>query len=230
MSETQTPVDEGFMRVFKEMQRKVDDISNGTVGGQQFTTGDLIPSFSPTRAGAVLCDGTIYLDTDPAIGAALAAMLRAAGFSTDATHVQVPDYQGRVIGGVGGSLGSLGVPVGASTVTLTATQSGLPGHSHTMPAATGGPSVASTGAGTAHSHGSPGNPFVTATGGGGQGFGAGSLTTSTTATTATEAAHTHSLQSHTHTLPDTDTVTAAAAASAHTNLQPTLPSYIHIKC
>lgn len=196
--------------------------------GSTFATGDVVGSFAATRAGFLLMDGSAIADaTWPGLCAYIRVNLPA--LVIDGSNVHLPDARGNVLPGADGATFVLGATVGAQTVTLTGLQSGVAAHSHTMPAATGGPSVASTGAGTAHSHPSPGNPFVIAAGGGGQGFTTGSLTTSTTANTGNESAHTHSLQAHTHTLPDTDISGPTNAASAHTNIQPSLPINWFIK-
>lgn len=216
MSETQTPVDEGFMREFKEMQRKLADIGNASVGGASFATGDLIPSAAAIRTGALLCDGSSYLDADyPDLG----ALLRSAGLFSDATHFTTPDYTRRALVGVGGGW-AVGVEVGgAETVTLTAIQSGLPAHAHPAPTITVGNE-------SAHTHGPAG---------GGTGFLVSGLATFNWSTgaglSAGSPATTGAGSSHTHTGTSSAIAanSAAPAASAHTNLQPSVPAYIHIK-
>jgi microcystin-dependent protein len=223
VSETQTPVDEGLLREFREMQRKLADISNAAVSGNTLSTGDLIASAAAVRTGALLCDGTAVSRTDYA---ALFVVIGVTyGVGDGSTTFTLPNYQGYAIGGVGGALGSLGVPVGAATVTLTAAQSGQPG---IAAGTSGAPSTPSTGAGTSHTHGvGAGTQFVEIAGGA-IGFAtvAGALSITQSANTGAEAAHTHSMQAHTHTTP---AVAAAPAASPHSVVQPTLPAFIHIK-
>lgn len=124
-----------------------------------------------------------------------------------------------------GNLYTLLTTGGAASVTLTGAQSGQPAIAGGV---TGGPSVANTSAGTAHSHG-PGSltDFVTLSSGGASGFGAGSFNIASPAATASESAHTHTLSAHTHTTP---AIAAANAASAHSVLNPyvALTPLIHV--
>lgn len=207
MSETQTPANEDFLRDFVELQRKVADISNASVSGNQLATGDVIGTFQATRTGCLLMDGSTIFDTDwPALTAYIRANL--AALIIDGVSVRLPDARGYVLGGAGGSGFVLGTATGVTAVTLTSTQSGQPGIA-----------AGTTGAGSAHSHTVPASfsalTFTWVTSGGGS---SGYLNSGTQATSS-ESAHTHS----------TPAVAAASAAASHTNVQPTLPLNWFIK-
>lgn len=220
MSETQTPSNEDFMRAFVELQRKVADISNASVGGSQFATGDLITSFGTTRAGALFCDGSTIADADyPALGAFIRTNLPAA-YIVDATHVKLPDYRGATIAGADAATFVLGVETGVEAVTLTSTQSGQPGIAASV---TGAPSTPNTSAGSSHLHTYLFPGVITVQAGTGVNVNA---NTGASANSGAEAAHNHTLSAHTHTTP---AVAAANAAAAHSNVQPTLPTNVFIK-
>lgn len=236
MTETQTPVDEGFLRDFKDLQRKVLDISNAAGTGIQLSPGDLVASAADTRNGCLLCDGGAY---DRLTYAGLyAAIAERFGSGDGVSTFNVPDYRGRALVGTGTGTGLTARAVadafGVEAVTLTAAQSGMPAHMHTIAATTGSttPGGGTTGSAGSHNHGtSVGSQFVES-GAGGNFIGTGAtgnigLMTSTD----TEPAHTHSFTgaAHTHTLPDTDTVAAANASAAHSVVQPSLAANIFIK-
>ena len=174
-------------------------------------TGQWWPGQISWTAADVAPEGFLIADGSTFDGARYAALKAALGGSTTLPNLIDCFPVGA------GNLYALLTTGGAASVTLTGAQSGIAAHAHTIGGVTGGPSVASTGAGTAHGHTINGaaNQVVNGSGGsaanittGGGGFAVKSLDT--------EAAHTHSMQSHTHTLPaNTGSVTAANAASAH---------------
>lgn len=97
---------------------------------------------SPT--GWVLCDGSSYLRTGGTYDALFAAIGTTYG-AADGNHFNVPDCRGRVTVGLGtnGDVNALGLNEGSTVGNRrpkhphTVTD---PTHSHTIPAATGGPS------------------------------------------------------------------------------------------
>lgn len=153
-------------------------------------------------AGWLIADGS---DFDGDRYAALAAAL---GSTT------LPDLRNKFPVGAGDTYALL-TTGGAATHTLTGAESGVPAHTH--PGGT-------TGAGSAHSHGSPGNQFALSDNASQVSVGSGlARVTGVTANTATEAAHTHST-------PTVAVNTAANAASPHSVLNPyvALTPLIHI--
>lgn len=84
----------------------------------------------------VLCDGSNYDGTSPTYAALFALIGTTYGNSGGASHFNVPDLRGRTAvmpdGGAGRatSISGLGTVDGASSVTLTAAQSGVPAHTH----------------------------------------------------------------------------------------------------
>jgi hypothetical protein len=225
MSDVQTPPDEDFLRAFKELQRKVDDISNNSVSGSQLLTGDLVGGFGATRVGCLLCDGSTIADSDyPALGAYIRANLPVA-YVVDGTHVKLPDYRGAVLGGADGATFVKGTETGVETVTLTSAQSGIVAHTHPAPTITVGNEAS-------HTHSIPtltGDFSVTGAAGGAvaipnnQNTGT-SYPATRTSTTGAGSSHTHTGSSSTIAAN-----TAANAVSSHTNVQPTLPANIFIK-
>lgn len=144
------------------------------------------------------------------------------GVGDGATTFNLPDYRGRVsaysddMGGISaGRLtgGVLGAALGVESVTLTAAQSGLPGHTHT---ATSNHTIATTSAG-AHVHTSG---EVTAVVGDGVAVDATTGLTSAATDTSSAGAHTHPVTGGVTTV--VNSVAAAAASASHTNVQPTL--------
>jgi microcystin-dependent protein len=87
--------------------------------------------------GWLMCDGSSQLKATYPVLAALITTTYGAG---DATHFVLPDLRGRVVAGLdnlGGSdagrlaeANTLGLAIGAETVTLTSAQSGMPQHQH----------------------------------------------------------------------------------------------------
>ncbi len=110
-------------------------------GAIQMYAGATAPS------GWLLCDATSYLRTDYP---ALFAVISTTYGSADGTHFNVPDMRGRspigVGTGTGGAASGTGLPAGGSALTavvragwngaethlLTAGESGLPAHQHTL--------------------------------------------------------------------------------------------------
>lgn len=224
VSETQTPSNEDFMREFVELKRKVQDISNSAVSGNQLATGDVVGYFGTTRTGCLLMDGSAILDADwPALTAYIRANLPA--LIIDGVSVNLPDGRGFVLGGAGGGGFVLGTPTGAASVTLTAAQSGVPAHAH--PAGTTGAGSAhnhTINAEAAHTHGSGATAFVVTSGPGGVALAAGTGVASVT-NTAAGSSHTHTSvneSAHTHSFTTPNSV-AANAASPTPIVQPTLP-------
>lgn len=151
------------------------------------------------------------------------------GAGDGTTTFNLPDYRGRVMAGaddMGGIAagrltgGVLGAVMGVESVTLTAAQSGLPGHTHT---ATSEHNLATSSAG-AHVHTSS---EVTATVGDGVAVDATTGLTSAAVNTSSAGAHTHPITGGVTTT--VTAVTAAPASASHTNVQPTQICNVIIK-
>lgn len=104
--------------------------------------------------GWLACDGSekaiaSYPDLYKAIGTNYGALTNGSGAASPQTHFRVPDLRGRIPVGIFSNLGDFisgtGTPVGtpiaaktigawrgAESVTLTASESGLPAHDHTI--------------------------------------------------------------------------------------------------
>jgi microcystin-dependent protein len=219
------------------------DPSGGGYGA--WSPGDLKPTASGTvPTGWLLCDGsTVSRTTYAALFAAIGTNYNTGGEA--GTDFRLPNGVGRSLIGAGTGTAADATPHargsygGQETVTLALSQ--IPAHAHagssvasattgitatnsTTPGVTGGPSVASTGAGTSHSHGftpiahahaainsllyGTGTTMVAGrisgdnnAGGGVTTIASGTVTANASAdgTVDAEAAHTHSMQSHTHT-------------------------------
>lgn len=123
---------------------------------------------------------------------------------------------------------SAGATGGAATVKLTATQSGVPVHSHTYTR----PTVSSSGAvtngitGGSHKH----NIKIGQTSASGSARWTTSIATGYTEGTSyiVDSTHTHNLPNHTHTLTGGGVAdnTAADASTAHNNMPPYLTVYM----
>jgi microcystin-dependent protein len=114
-------------------------LSSGVITQLQVPTGSIqmfAGSAAPT--GYVLCDGTNYDGTDPTYAPLFALIATTYGNSGGANHFNVPDLRGRtaVMPDNGTSrtptIASLGSTDGAATHLLTATESGLPDHTHNL--------------------------------------------------------------------------------------------------
>lgn len=159
-------------------------------------------------------------------------------------NIVLPDARGRAIIGAGTGAGltarALAALLGAETVTLSSTESGLPNHGHT--ASSSNTNIdhnhsASSGTESApHSHGPNAGTLMTAVGslstwnfGDAIGDGASYVLFATTTSLATESAlHSHGITVNstsglTHSHPITvNNNTGASAASAHNNMQPSI--------
>lgn len=244
MSETKTPVDEGFLRDFKDLQRKVQDISNAAASGIQLVPGDLVASAAADRNGCLLCDGAaVDRITYAALFTAIGTLF---GAGDGVTTFNVPDYQGRVIVGSGSGSGlttrALAAAFGLEAVTLAGAESGIASHNHTVANTTGAGS-SHTHSGTTgndssdHHHSAGGGTSFVVSGGSGTGIvtSPSSFTQTDTVTSGRSSVHTHPFTtgaeaSHTHTIPDTDVKAATAATNSHENCQPSLAINIFIKC
>lgn len=100
-----------------------------------FTTGDLkMGAYSDAPDGWLLCDGSSF---DPVVYKALYDKIGTT-YGGTATAPLLPDFEGRAPVGVGDgdasghTLHSLGDKVGKETHTLSAAESGVPAHTHTI--------------------------------------------------------------------------------------------------
>lgn len=158
-------------------------------------------SSAPT--GYLLCDGTSGYSTTT-----YAALFAVIGYTYGGSggSFSVPNLKGRTIIGVGvGSeiTGTLGTVQGVKEVTLTASQSGIPAHTHPD--------------GTTSNHNSgqlSAAPFA----------GGGTIALTSYSITGYDSSYSN----HTHNF-SISANTAAAAASAHTNIQPSMPLNYIIK-
>jgi microcystin-dependent protein len=197
--------------------------------------------------GWVFCDGSAY---DGTASGAYNNLFDVIGTTYGnggggSNMFNVPDMRGRVAAGMddmdgaagtgGGNAGrltsgTLGASGGVEEVTLTAAQSGEPGHSHTFAHTHTTPSTAMNSQG-AHGH----TQRLKMSTGGADGLGFGAIgTNQLTSTHATNGQSDYKTndETHNHTIPamttnsqsssTTSTEAAASAAQAHTNLQPYL--------
>lgn len=214
------------------------------------------PSTLPT--GWLLCNGNTVprSGTYAALFAAIGTQFNTGGEA--GTDFRLPDFRGRGPMGVvtaadlstgtgspvqtpnsfgGGNITAhpLGEYGGWEAQALSIGE--MPVHDHgaatgsTTPGVTGGPSVASTGAGTAHTHSQPSGQYFTGTGSGPgastdrvMAGNAGAGVTGVPFTTqfaGNESAHTHSMQSHTHTsAAHTHTISSQGSGTPHSLLAP----------
>lgn len=107
---------------------------SGGGGGSDFEVGDYTHSARSTKSGWLLCNGqavsrTTYANLFSVINTSF-------GVGDNSTTFNLPDPRGRALGYIGQGNGltnrSLGDKVGQETHTLTASESGVPAHSHTI--------------------------------------------------------------------------------------------------
>lgn len=136
MSRVQTNPD--FFKQIKSLAAQVASLQRIALTTNS-AVGDLIPSAAPSRPGGLLCDGTAYSRTEYAT--LFDAIGTAYGSGDGSTTFNVPDLRGRMPIGAGTGTGaratawSLGSQPtsgagGEQTHTLTASESGVPAHSH----------------------------------------------------------------------------------------------------
>ena len=108
------------------------DFDTQWVNSSEIATGTIMPTGSETvPSGWLLCNGaavsrTTYANLFGAIGISF-------GAGNGTTTFNLPDLRGRVpVGKNGGSFGTLGATGGVESVTLTAAQSGMPNHGHSV--------------------------------------------------------------------------------------------------
>lgn len=176
-----------------------------------FPAGVMLPyggSAAPT--GFLLCDGSSVLRASyPNLFTAIGTTFG----SADGTHFTLPNTARRVLVGAGGSgtatlANTVGSTGGEETHTLTAGESGVPAHTHTFSATSGGQSVSHT-----HDFSVYNDPAANGAVAGGRGSGAGISGTVTTTTGS---------QDHTHSVSGTSASNSTASGTAHNNIQPSL--------
>lgn len=222
----------------KVISEKVDDIPTGIIVSYGATT-------APT--GWLLCDGseilrTTYAALDSAISTTYGAYTNGSG-AAGTTHLRLPDLRGRIpvgqsagsgnrtdtngplvgtgqiTGGSAISAGILGASSGAETITLTAAQSAVPAHNHTVTVGTHTHSVSDNGG---HRH-NWGYNFTSVRGGSAvAGASADATANPATGNITTYSASTGgSLTGNTSGVTVNDK-TGESATNAHNNMQPFL--------
>lgn len=201
-----------------DLERAVQRSSSPTGGVMQFAG-----ATAPT--GWLVCNGASLLRaTYPALFAAIGTTWGA----VDGTHFTLPDLRGRTPIGVGTGTGltarSLGATTGAETHTLTAGESSVNAHVHSIDH--DHPSVVSSTISANHTHsGSVGTgeflyrDSVYGTGYGILPTGAGLAVTWNGQTSTISANHTHTVDLPNFT-GNSGAVSGATAGTAHNNMQP----------
>lgn len=167
-------------------------------------------------SGWKLCDGTTVLRSTT-LGALLVAAGSPFGAGDGSTTVNVPNMEGRFpIGKSDGpnAYDTIGETGGATDVTLTSAQSGVPAHQHFINFNTGGESATHV-----HSELYPLRSGSVLTGNGNRN----DITAASTNTGINSVGHTHLISGN------TNNNTAADAASSHTNMPPYLTLNFIIK-
>lgn len=206
-----------------------------TTPTEAFLAGMMMP-YAGTAApsGWLLCDGTAVSRTT--YSALFAVTGTAYGVGNGSTTFNLPDLRGRVPAGKAatGTFATLGGSGGAETVTLTAAQSGIPDHSHSVWVSIGSAGSHSHGGNTgtttpSHTHVVPNyvSSYTTRSDGTAQGsqtFVNSAAIASGQYTGSGGGNHSHTIGSdgsHSHSASaGSYGQGAAAAAEAHTNIQP----------